>query len=605
MDDDDEPAGRIVWPPIIAASAHFADTHPIVQAVERYLEQIVFDDAEEPWAVEYVLLPGDSHALTTEEVPDDRVMQPAFLNSPYARTAIRRFLSQGLKHVRRFGFCVYAVLRGNDAIKWWRDYLEKPPAQRADAGLPAIVIDLSEVLLRYEPRADGIGGALMRKLTAELATAPGAAANMGKYDLVVYDNSADLVPVSSDLYLASWRNVAALRLPVLERLNELNQRNGAAGAVQPRTALYALAQEYDRVCRSERNHMNAEHARSTQQMVVQTRPLQATQPAPESMTTGQLFDDQTPIAAMMNLAQEQQLYTLSAAADVFEEHRRAMAAVTGTRLGQGAQPSTADRDRVVYAHSHFSDHPVKLPEFMQLGHLSTPDVINDLAQMQLQLAAGIAAAYAVPMDVAMRGQSNGPSSAPVRRERTLMGGLRTIETESDRVEHEIILRERQRVNELFIHMYTHAIAPLDVAGLDELQTTIEERQAALEMGEERQALMAAVAPSQTLGRKRSRGSRDRATLAEVRDLLDGLRSTQEARGSIARITFKYSRSAENSARLSGLLELYDRGLLDYTELQEPARALFGPEVSLREPPQPEVPAAGGAGPAAAKKPRKV
>lgn len=615
--DDDANLSRIVWPPMLLVAAHFADTHPGIQAVERYLEELVFDDDEEPWAIEYVLLTGLGYAVPMADVPESRILEPAFLNAPEARSAIRRYLTQGMKHVRRFGFCVYAVLRGMDVVKWWRDYLETPPALRLDMGLPAVVLDLDEVLLRYRQRIDGVGQPLMRELAAELATEASRATRGGsaKYDIVVYNRGADLVSVPADVYVASMRQAASMRAPALERLAEVMDDRGIAGVVQPRTALYALAQEYDRLCRSERNHMNAEFARSTQHMIVQARPLQTTQPTPETSTTAQLYDDHTSVSAMVNFAQEQQLYTLSAASQVLEEHRRAMDAALGRGHGStGPPPSTVDLDRIQYAHSHYTDRPVKLPEFIQLSHLSTPDVINDLTQMREQLAAGIAAAYAVPMEVVLRGASGRAGSgggAPVRRERQLMGGLRTIETEADRVEHGLILRERALASSLFTHMYMRAIAPLDVAALDDLQSQLEERQAQVDPGDERLALVA-VLPQHGNANNNSNNntnntkkrSRERATLGEVRDLVDELRTSLAARGSIARLSFKYSRSAENSARLSGLLELYDRGLIEYTQLQEPARALFGPEVKLRQPPEPIAPAAGGGGGApGSKKPK--
>jgi hypothetical protein len=490
-----------------------------------------------------------------------------------------------MKHIRRFGFCVYAVLRGTELIKYWRLFFETPPAQRANLGLPCIVLDLGDVLVHWRPRDDGVGGPLMRQLDAELVAGAGASLSdldLSKYDLVVYNHGCDILPVPANVYTMSVADCAQLRSPALQVVKQHMGSSGAVQAVQPRTALYALARDYERLMESERNHMDAELARATQRIVLQTRPLQApTQAAsqPESMTTAQLFDDQTPISAMMNLAAEPQMYTLSAAAEILEEHKKAI-----QNVGAGKPAiSAAERARRTFDRTHFMQEAINLPEFMQIGTLTTPDVINDVNKMRDQLAADIAAAYAVPIDVVIRGMSGGSGgTTAMRSERKLLGGLRTIETESDRIEHGIILRERRLAGDLFTHMYMNALAPLDIVALDDVQKDLEAYQVALDIGDESQALMQLV--TQTQGKQQRKRSRERATLAEVRALIEGLQTTQDARGSIARLTFKYSRSAENSARLAGLMELFDRGLVDYTQLEEPARALFGQDIKLREPP---------------------
>jgi hypothetical protein len=259
---------------------------------------------------------------------------------------------------------------------------------------------------------------------------------------------------------------------------------------------------------------------------------------------------------------------------------------------------------------------VELGEESQLAHVSRPTAIVRLDEQELNFRRAVAAAMKLPFTMTEGSAASGGGGP--KEESTFFNGARSIESVEEKQLAATVLRERAFYSVFFEHIYASVFGTLDMQEMERAQeqyeTLLHDMKRARNLGRElaRELAGTDAPPADTKARHDEAlalaGTKDarrkvRTSITRVRAIL--LRMQASGRGG-ASLVFQPGMTRDAINQLTGLLAIFDRGLLAAKTLQPFVQAVFGAGLTLREPPLPAagtsagkkrpLPGGGGGGP---------
>lgn len=600
-------ARRYVLAHALVVLNRYCDFDPTVHTCERVLEERAFDDEDTPWFVAWGrLVKPDGAAAANDST--HALQYPVTFNAPEYRHALRSFLVRARIAVRRFGFVGVWALKPPMHAHWWHTYMTALPGERPALGLPFGVTEPTDVAFYEEWET---AGSPMRTLQAEFVnTSRARHATVA----VFVDTHCVLVQTPPELFSSVLRRAGGggmsdQTIPALAHV--MDKTDSAFGTSVPRTPLFETMRDRHLLDETKDYHMDAEAWASQPLILYSAQMPNMRDTSLEEASTAELYANETPMQVRIAQAEQQHLYTLDQAMMRINDMQ---SAVAGSSMGQRVADPThvtnvAQSKRVAYGRPTRFDTMETLPEFMRVAHVASASVINNVHDQTERYRADVAAAFGVPLvfidpgaaGVAGQNASLRPSNALGSAFGNGAGGSSAsgIETPSERALTQRVRTEREFAARLFTFAYAMSERALDVPELDAVLESLDavrdemhnakrarklleravndastpEDQAAAELLLEKQREQEAAAYP------KKAHDHVKLTRRQVRALMEELQAAPHQFG--ATIVFEQSVTHDAINTLSGLLRLFDRGLLEEKALEPFAQAVFGSALKLR------------------------
>jgi len=526
--------------------------------IEKRLEGFVFDNSEMSWEVQWN---GNIDANDWSEASAPRVF-----NNPEFRRALRNILTRGRILTRRFGFCAIYYLKKTARVMWWRRYLKADALERANLGLPLGVVEPNmAVFERVSPKSCPLDGEIRVRFVGPYAS------QAEKYDTVVFDAGASFKPTPQKMYehmrAARARTVLSeIGKSMREEINTYHTRQNAN--VVPTSEFYDLIDEYHRLEEVRANYMNAEAQLSQTSVIYQVRKADLRPANVEEIPQSRLFEDTTVLQEKLRQVSEVERFTLEEAQERIDAINYNMngGRVTGEDLSQQVQAR-----RMALGRPSPYDEVVTLPQTVELAHYGRPSIIHDLTYLEQHFRESIAACMKVPRT--MTEGTTARTGAIVNHESQMFNGTRNMETAEQRLLDETVLRERAFHRTFFEFIYNTVFGALDIDELDKtfiylslVETSLSSDEGATELG-------------LALAERSSAIKRSQETRSYIRKLFDSL---EECPRALARLHFQPNQTREIVNQITGLLNLYNNGLIDAASMESRVQVLYGPEIKINK-----------------------
>jgi hypothetical protein len=595
-------SGRLtILPYAMMMVQDLAARNSVIKQMEERVASYVFDSSDTPWFVRFDTEKGSADEPATRATTrgagaggltqQKNAFYPDIFNGPEYRLALRRFMETARNIVRRFGFCAYYVLKPGAVARWWKEYMTAGPARRTLLGLPMGIIEPDQAIFTIEPpEKDTWMGPLRRVLRV---TALGA----GDKDYIyhVFDQDATFVATPESMWNAS---AARQHHPARTHLMQHGIGDGLAYSAIPSSEFYDLVDMMQHLQETRQNHLFAESQVAQTLIIVQAKPPNLRDTGPQNIPTSRLFEPTTVLEERLNQVAEVRTWTLTQA----KEHLDQLQARLGGRGGdmEDAPKIVKDR-RAALGRPSPVEEMIELSEDMQLAHVSRPTAILRLDEVELNFRRAVASALKLPFSMT---EGSAASNGGLKDEAHSFNGARSVESLEEKQLAATVLRERAFYSTFFEHVYAVTFGDIDMRELQNAQDMYESMLAEMKQGkrlgeqlgrelagmhdaaqeakDEKQR--AAEAAAQVASSKEDR-QRVRVSLRRVRDLVERM----HCRGSgFAQLVFQPGMTRDAINQLTGLLAIFDRGVLSAKTLEPFVQDVFGPGAVLREPPAPDV-----------------
>lgn len=590
---------RVILPHALLEVQSLCLGHALILQLEQRLASLAFDNAAAPWHVEWAT---GADADPGSGATPARPFCPHIYNNDEFRADIRLFLTTARSHVRRFGFCAYYYLKPAPLARWWIEYLQADASRRRALGLPMGMVRPDQAVFSLEPPTKSGDAAFLGPLKAEMCARFVANAEDAErlYEVGFFIDNAQFMATPT----AMWQNsraACASVAPALQAVMRAGHEASHANSVVPSSEFYDLIDLQRQLTEVRTNHLNAE-AQAVQTAVVwQVQPADLRDTSMEQAPESRLFQTSTILEERLAQLSEIQTYTMAEAQERLDRIRGQVSGAGGS--GGGDADHIAAARRLQYGRPSPMEEAVSLPPSARLAHFSRPTTVFDLAALEHQFRVAIAAAMKVPLSVVEGAADPGRSGGSTTTAHFFNG--QTAETSQERSLAATTVHERAFYTAFFGSVYQSVFGPLDVAEIERAHLWLQQREA--DLAERAGAtlrpnqLALEMAGESAAQETESPQQQQQHARASVRVLRRTLHQLERVPGARARLVFQ---SDDSLNQLTGLLALYDRGLIAPQALQRPVHALYGSHIKIVTPapapaPAPTPTAAPAAAPAAA------
>lgn len=598
----------------------------ILKQMEERVASMVFDSSDTPWFITVdVDKPAAAKAVKrlNQRLPvtegkgggegegegasskTNEPFYPDIFNCPEFRQALRRFLERARNLIRRYGFCAFWVLKAAALARWWQEYITADAARRAELGLPFGVVEVDQAIFTFEEpeKRDAWLGPMHRVIRVRPLYASDK-----DYDYHVYDQDAAFIPTPATMWQAGTSSdIHPSRLDVVQQ----GVGDGLRLSVIPTSEFYDLVDMHQLLQETRLNHLFAESQAAQTLIVAHTKPINLKDTGIQNTPESRQFHASTVMDERINQAEETRMYTLAQAKKHLDWLQMRIA---GNEMTGDTGPQIVKARRRALMRPSPVDEMIELNEDMQLAHVSRPTAILRLDEVELNFRRAVASAMKLPFSMT---EGSAASNGGLKDEAHFFNGARSVESVEEKQLAATVLRERAFYMTFFEHVYAVTFGDVDMRELQRAQDTYEkmlsEMKTAKRLGEQLGRELAGMHDAsetareakrreaeEAIERARSKTERQtvRVSLRRVRSLIQQM---HRRGGGFARLTFQPGMTRDAINQLTGLLAIFDRGVLSAKTLEPYVQDVFGAGAKLREPPAPTAAGAGASGGSASKK----
>jgi hypothetical protein len=319
---------------------------------------------------------------------------------------------------------------------------------------------------------------------------------------------------------------------------------------KPASPIYSLMERRREVREANDNLGDAAFQVSHPLMLLRAKLPSVAQITPEVMGDQALYAAPDLLAAAMSRAREEQRYSLQQAWRAIKRAQAQTEAVTGFQQRQRSGALTRrQRHKLHYQRPDAWDDVIPLEENLEVAHAPPPTVLDDVRTLEQLYRGELLAFMGVPEAMLTRGGTRDGGKGTLTGEK---------QQEMNRMADmdETVKNARLLLQRYFAYLMLTTFGSYQLQQVDAVEARLITRAAP--------ATVAAV-------RAQLNKTRARAGLLHDAEMV---------------LVFPEQGTVGQQTLLANQLKLYDRGLVEVSELEKYARAALSPDVRLREPPPP-------------------